>query len=169
LTSGNCGAGLIEALAATAVVGVGIAGLLTIVPIAGHGMQDGSHLSSATFLAEQRLEQVRDAAWTSTPDHDCLGLGTGAAPRVPPGKICRRGSATIAAGETTFADEQILPDAPGFGRTVRVQECSAQACAGIAAPDQRLVTVTVTYATPIDGAAPTRTAAVTLAMIVSRR
>jgi hypothetical protein len=169
LTIENRGAGLIEALAATAVVGVGIVGLLAIAPMASHGMQDGSRLSTATFLAEQRLEQVRNAAWASAPDHDCLGLGVASAPTVPTGKICRLGTTTIAAGQTTFPDEAAVAGAPSFGRTVRIQDCGLQACAGIADPDLRLVTVTVTYASPTGTTIPTRNTAMTLAMIVARR
>jgi hypothetical protein len=159
---------LIEVLAAAGVLGVGIAGVLVVAPIAGHGVQDGAQRSTATFLAEQRLEQVRNAAWTSAPDNDCLGLGAGVAPTVPAGKICRRATA-VAAGGVTFADESDVAGQPGYSRTVRVQDCGAAACADIADPELRMVTVRVAYRTPTATGVARDGQAVTLTMIVSRR
>ena len=55
---------LVEVLLAVAVIGAAVAGVGVIVPIASYGIQDGSQLSAATFLAEQMVERARAATWT---------------------------------------------------------------------------------------------------------
>src|SRR5688572_17148749 len=78
---------LAEILVAVAILGIGLVGLAVVVPIASYGVQEGSQLSTATFLAEQRLEQIRNAPWTGTPANDCVGTGANA-PVVPAGVTC---------------------------------------------------------------------------------
>src|SRR5712692_5410336 len=132
---------LAEILVALAIIGIGLVALAAAIPLAGYGIQEGSQLSTATFLANQRLEQVRNATWSATPAVDILGVS--ASTTVPP-----QTGATI-----TFPDESPLA-APyaGYNRTVRVLDCSAPGaqCSGILNPTMRQVTVTVTY-TPITG------------------
>ena len=41
--------------------------LLAAVPFASYGTREGYQLSTATFLANERLEQVRNARWQSEP------------------------------------------------------------------------------------------------------
>jgi len=166
---GQAGLGLVEILIAVAIIGVGLVGLFVVVPISSYGMQEGSQLTTATFLAEQRLEQVRNARWSGTPDVDCVGLGPTAAPTVPAGKSCTMGSSTLAAGSVTFADEASVTGYTGYGRTVRIQDCGVTACTGLTTADMRLVTVTVDY-TPLTGrGVATSTKAVTLRLVVSKR
>jgi prepilin-type N-terminal cleavage/methylation domain-containing protein len=138
------GLSLIELLVAIAIIGIGLAGLGVVVPVASQGLQEGKQLSTATFLAEQRLEEVRGAAWTASPANDCLGVSASAA-SAPVGTC---GGAAV----TTFPDEIDANGFTGYNRTVRITTCGAGGgCTGVVDPGMRLITVTVTY-TPLTGA-----------------
>lgn len=154
LAADQAGMSLAEILVACVIVGIGLVGLLSAVPTASYGIQEGRQLSTATFLANQRLEQVRNAAWTWTPVNvppvnDCLG--TSASSTAAPTSASCNGAAV-----TTFADEGPLAAPYGdYSRTVRITDCSAgPGCSGTvyACPDMtgvascmREVTVTVSY------------------------
>ncbi len=150
---------LAEVLVAIAIIGVGLAALAAAIPIAGYGIQEGSQLSTATFLANARLEQVKNAAWTTTPAADNLGVSSGdAAPQ--------SGATT-----TTFPDENpIAAPYTAYTRTVRVTDCSAGGgCAGITDPNLRQVTVTVTYR-PLTGVGQSpATKSATVTMLIAKR
>jgi prepilin-type N-terminal cleavage/methylation domain-containing protein len=149
---------LAEVLVAIAIIGVGLAALAAAIPIAGYGIQEGSQLSTATFLANARIEQAKNAVWTTTPDVDNLGVSSGSA-------------APQTAGITTFPDENpIAAPYTAYTRTVRVTDCSAGGgCAGITNANLRQVTVTVTYRplTGVGQSPATKSAAVT--MLVAKR
>jgi type II secretory pathway pseudopilin PulG len=139
------GISLAEILVATAIIGIGLAALMTAVPMSTSGMQEGNQLSTATFLAQQRVEQVRRATWTAMPAVDCVGVSASAStPPAPSGATCN-GSAAV-----TFPDEaQGANPVPGFtqySRTTRITDCAVGAgCSGIVNGAMRLVTVTVRY------------------------
>ena len=48
-----------EVLIAVVIIGVGLVALSSAIPLAAYGIQEGNQLSTATFLANQRLEQIR--------------------------------------------------------------------------------------------------------------
>jgi type II secretory pathway pseudopilin PulG len=128
---------IVEILFAVAILGVGLVALSSAIPLAAYGIQEGNQLSTATFLANQRLEQVRNATWTVCPAVDNVGVSeSDAAPQ--------------SAGVTTFADETSLP-APyaGYSRNVRISASLGPAtCPGgvlTGTTGLRQVTVTVTY------------------------
>jgi prepilin-type N-terminal cleavage/methylation domain-containing protein len=152
---------LAEILVALAIIGIGLVALAAAIPLAGYGIQEGSQLSTATFLANQRLEQVRNATWSATPVVDNLGVS--ASVTVPP-----QSGATV-----TFPDEGPMT-APyaGYSRTVRVRDCSTGGgCSGIVDATMRQVTVTVTY-TPLTGvgqAASGTTKSAVVTMYISKR
>ena len=131
-----------EVLIAAAVLAIGLAGVISVVPVASYGVQDGNQTSTATYLARQRLEQVRNAAWTDATD--CVGLSATAtsAPVASPAGSC---GATV----TTFPDEATLPGFGQYARTVRAVDCGVPGnvlvCGNITSAAMRLVTVTVTY------------------------
>jgi Tfp pilus assembly protein PilV len=135
-----------EVLIAAAFLGLGLAAVMSVVPVASYGVQDGNQTSTATYLARQRLEQVRNAAWTgpAAAPTDCVGLSTPAtsAPVATPAGSC---GATV----TTFPDEATLPGFPQYSRNVRILDCgvagNAAACGNVTNAALRLVTVTVTY------------------------
>src|SRR5882672_288207 len=87
------GMSLAEILVACAIIAVGLVGLLSAVPTASYGIQEGRQLSTATFLANQRLEQVRNAQWTQCPAVDTLGVSASAS------------AAPASGGTPTFPDE----------------------------------------------------------------
>ncbi len=152
---------LAEVLVAVAIIGIGLVALAAAIPLAGYGIQEGNQLTTATFLANQRLEQVRNANWTASPAADNLGVS--ASTTVPP-----QSGAT-----TTFPDEGPM-GAPytGYTRTVRVRDCSlAGGCSGITNATMRQVTVTVSY-TPLTGvgqAATGTTKSAIVTMFITQR
>jgi len=143
-----------EILAAAAVIGIGLTGLAAVVPVSSYGLQEGRQLSTATFLAEQRFEEARRAAWATVPDEDCLGVSAGNT--APASTRCRRPLSTIATGCatgtpcTTFPDEPVVAGAVGYSRTTRVLDCAVAPGCGTAPhvvqdAALRQVTVTVSY------------------------
>ena len=169
-----------EVLVAFAVIAVGLAAIMSAISFGAVGVQEGKQLSTATFLADQKLEQVRNVPWTSTPANDCLGISASAtaAPIVPAAATCTYGAATVAAGGTLpwFADEGATAIAgfSGYCRQVRVTDCSVGAgCTGVVDSALRLIAVTVTY-TPLGiintpgGAAPAPKT-VTVDLLISLR
>jgi type II secretory pathway pseudopilin PulG len=137
----QAGMSLAEILIACVVIAVGLVGLLSAIPLASYGMQEGRQLSTATFLANQRLEQVRNATWVQCPvaaASDTLGVSASA------------NVAPTAGALTTFPDENPMA-APyaDYSRTVRITASQpADACPGGAyGPNVglRQVVVTVSY------------------------
>jgi type II secretory pathway pseudopilin PulG len=159
---------LVEVLVATLVIGIGLAGLAVVIPVSTWGVHEAHALSTATFLAEQRIEEIRGAAWTATPsENDCLGTAAGAAPvsttctRLQP-TPCLTGTPC-----TTYPDEVAVAGYPGHSRTVRIIDCGATPCAGVTHGGMRLVRVTVSYR-PMAGAGGANRSA-SLELIVSRQ
>jgi prepilin-type N-terminal cleavage/methylation domain-containing protein len=85
---------LAEVIIAVAIIGVGLVALSSAIPLGAYGVQEGNQLSTATFLANQRMEQVRNALW---PDRasgkDRLGLSASST------------AAPVGTDGVTFADE----------------------------------------------------------------
>ena len=150
---------LVEILIAAAVLMVALVGLASGIPVASYGIQEGSQLTTATFLANQRLEQVKAAAWTSVPAVDTLGVSPSptAAPQT--------------GGVTMFPDETpVAAPYTQYTRQVRVTDCGVgPGCGGLVLPGLRQVTITVSY-TPLTGVgvgASAKSAIVT--MLVAQR
>lgn len=167
---------LVEILIATVIIGVGLVGLAIVIPLSSYGVHEGNALSTATFLAEQRLEEVRNAAWTITPTaNDCLGTGS-----PPTSSTCARTvnpepatvpNCTNGTACETFRSEAAVGGYPGYARSVSITSCDPGPCAGVTNSNMRLVRVTVTY-TPITGvgAAPAGSGkSAVLELIVTRR
>jgi len=139
-----------EVLIASVIITLAFVALATVVPIAGFGVQEGYQVSTATFLADQKLEQSKNLPWVGSPANDCVGISASstAAPTVPGGSSCTNGGTNIAAGGavTWLADEASVTNFPGYSRSVRVTDCgTGGGCAGVTDSGMRLVTVTVTY------------------------
>jgi prepilin-type N-terminal cleavage/methylation domain-containing protein len=132
---------LAEVLAALSVLSIGLVAMISLLPLAGSGVQEGAQRSGAAFLAAQRLDQVRLAA----------GSGANLIPF---------------ADEASLA-----PPHAAFGRAVRVRDCGlAPGCSGIETPGVRQVTVTVTYPAPAgQGLASAHRGAVTLSTYIGSR
>lgn len=150
---------LAEILVAIVIIGVGLAALASAIPISTYGIQEGSQLSTATFLANQRLEQVRYAVWSENPAVDNLGVSASST------------SAPASGGTTTFPDESALaPPYAQYGRTVRITDCSTGGgCQSIVSDKLRQVTVTVSYR-PLTGVGQaTAVKPVVVTMLIARR
>ena len=126
---------LAEVLTAVAVVAIGLSALASALPVAGAAVSEGARLSTATFLAGARLDEIRAAVWSATPPVDRLGVS--GSPLSAP-----QSGRTI-----TFADEAGLPDPyAGYSRQVRVLDCGLPpGCGAVISTRLRQVTVTVAY------------------------
>jgi prepilin-type N-terminal cleavage/methylation domain-containing protein len=150
-----------ELLAASVVIGIALLALLRTIPISAYGIQEGSQQSTAVFLANERMEQVKNAQWWAAPSPDTLGLSASAT------------VAPVSAGVTTFPDENPMA-APyaGYTRQVRISDCNvAPGCGGLQKPDMRQATVTVSYApmTGVGGPAAGATKSVLVTLIISEK
>lgn len=133
------GISLAEVLIAAAVLSIGLAALMAVVPVASYAVQDGNQTSAATFLAQQRLEQVRNAVWDGA-GSDCIGLSPNVtSPPAPSGGTC--GGATT----VTYPDEATVSGFAQYARTVRITDCGVTPCEAVTSSAMRLVRVTVTY------------------------
>jgi hypothetical protein len=135
--------------------------LLSAIPLASYAIQEGSQTSTATFLANQRLEQVRNAQWSATPAVDNLGVSASST------------AAAQSGGTTTFADESpIAAPYAAYTRQVRITDCGTGAgCTGVTNSGMRLVTVTVSY-TPLSATGQTAGPAsrsVVISMVIAQR
>src|SRR5688572_8740043 len=117
---------LVEIMIAVAIIGVGLTALAQVIPLAAYGIHEGSHLSTATFLANQRLEQMRNARW----EDGTLPCGAGAA-MDQLGVSATTTAAPIsscAGGAVTFPDENpVVAPYDGYSRTARVISCGVGA------------------------------------------
>src|SRR3989441_2357108 len=116
-----------EVLIASVIITLAFVALATVVPIAGYGVQEGYQVSTATFLADQKLEQSKNLPWVGSPANDCVGISASstAAPTVPGGSSCTNGGTNIAAGGavTGLARHASVTNFPGYSRSVRVTDC----------------------------------------------
>ncbi len=110
---------LLEVIAALAVVALGLTAFASGIPVAVMAVSEGAQLSTATFLAAARMEEVRGAGW-------------------------RAGSVL---GDLTFPDEPALPDPYArYARRVRMVVCDVPpGCGAVISPFLRQITVTVAY------------------------
>ena len=127
-----------EVLVAAAILAIGLAALMSVVPVASYAVQDGSQTSTATFLAQQRLEQVRNAAWNAV--SDCIGLSPNATSAPAPFPVGTCGATLV-----TYPDEATVSGFAQYARTVRITDCGVTPCGTVTSPAMRLVMVTVTY------------------------
>jgi prepilin-type N-terminal cleavage/methylation domain-containing protein len=149
-----------EILAAVAVIMIALLALASGIPIASYGIQEGRQLTTATFLANQRMEEVKAVAWTLSVDNVGKSASATAAPQ-------------NAAGTTTFPDENpVAAPYTQYTRQVRITDCGVGAgCGGVVDDDLRQVTVTVSYL-PMTGvgiASSGSTKAAIVTMLVTRR
>jgi len=166
---------LAEVLLAAVIITIAFVALLSVIPYSTSAVQGGNQTSTATFLANQKMEEAKNIPWTSTPDNDCLGVSANptSAPTVPAGKSCTLGAVNVASGGalTWFADQSstAITGFNGYSRTTRITDCGLTACAGITDSGMRVVTVAVTFQplTSTTTAAAAKT--VTVSMILAQR
>jgi type II secretory pathway pseudopilin PulG len=162
---------LVEILIAVVVIMIALLGLASGIPIASYGIQEGTQLTTATFLANQRLEQVKATAWAgaavpatcppSAPDVD--NLGKSPSPTSAPQKCD---------GTPAFPDENpVAAPYTQYTRQVRITDCSVTPCETITDAGLRQVTITVSYSpmTGVGVAASGSTKSAVVTMLVTRR
>jgi hypothetical protein len=139
---------LAEVLPALAVLSLGLVAMISLLIPASSGIHEGEHRSIATFLASERLEQIRHAVGRSEPDTDPLREAA-----------------------VSFPDEPALPvPHVGFSRFVRVLDCgSSDGCSGVRSPGVRQVSVTVGYPVALTGVAASHRGGVILTTYIGPR
>lgn len=139
---------LAEVLPALALLSVGLVAMISLLPPAGSGIHEGEHRSRATFLASERLDQIRHAVGRSEPDSDPL-----------------RDAAS------SFPDEPGLAAPHGaFSRSVRILDCGLSGgCSGVRSPGLRQISVTVGYPGAPAGVAASLRGAVVLTTYIGPR
>ena len=150
MTLNERGITLAEVLMATAMIGIGLVGLLTVVPISSYAVYEGNSLTTATFLANQKLEEIKNGVWLQIPANDCVGLSAGNGDFAPTSNTCTRTNPTVcnAPGACAIAADEIpVAGYTGYNRSVRIVDCATVAggCGGVTDANFRRVTVTVTY------------------------
>jgi prepilin-type N-terminal cleavage/methylation domain-containing protein len=172
-TSGTAGFTLPEVLLAAAIITIAFVGLLTVIPYSTSAVQSGNQTSTATFLANQKLEEAKNMPWTTTPANDCLGIGPSSAPIVPAGSTCTLGATTVAGGAALpWAADQgstAIAGFSGYSRTVRVTNCAVTPCTTITDAGMRLVTVNVSFQPVTNTAAQATSKTVSLSMVIAQR
>ena len=174
---GQSGFTLPEVLLAAMIITIAFVTLLAVIPYSSAAVQSGSQISTATFLADQKLEEAKLVPWTATPDNDCLGVSNGSnAPSVPGGTSCTLGANVYNGGQALpwAADQNAtqITNFNGYSRTVRIRDCNlGGGCTGITDPGMRQVTVSVTY-TPgfsVDSTTAVTSKTITATMIIAQR
>jgi type II secretory pathway pseudopilin PulG len=151
-----------EVLIAAAILALGLAALMSVVPVASYAVQDGNQTSTATFLGQQRLEQVRNATWDATTD--CVGLSPNASSPPAPSP-----AGTCGAIAVTYTDEATLSGFAQYARTVRITDCGVTPCGAVTSSAMRLVTVTLTYRPLSAGGGSNSNTTVTLEWLIAQR
>jgi prepilin-type N-terminal cleavage/methylation domain-containing protein len=166
---------LAEVLVALPIITIGLLALLSAIPISTYATKDGSQTSTATFLANQRLEQVRNAQWSAVCHVDPVTFAVGPGADVTD-TVGVSASPTTApkdpSNAVTFADESsVAAPYTAYSRQVRITDSVAAAptctAAGVmSGTGIRRVTVTVTYtplsATGTNAISGTRAVSVTM-------
>ena len=176
VVSDQRGMTLAEVLVALPIITIGLLALLSAIPLSTYATQEGRQTSTATFLANQRLEQVRNASWTATCQVN------GATGLVIPGAAAVTDNVGLSASSTaapqnptpavTFADESsIAAPYSGYSRQVRIIDsvvaaATCDAAGNMSGTGIRQVTVTVSYtplsATGTNAISGTRSVSVTM-------
>ena len=130
----TAGMTVVEVILALAVITVGLLALIAAMPLSTSQIGEANLKTTATFLAQQRLEQIKNAKWSFTNPPDTLG-GAGSP-----------GGAAVA----EWPDEAAVASYPQFQRQVRIRDCGVAPGCGIpvnaTASTMRQVTVTVSFA-----------------------
>ena len=112
-----------EVIIALGVIAVGLLALLAAMPLGTSTIAESNLNTTATFLAQHRLEQIKNAQWATVGT-----LGGGGS----------NGGAAIAQWPDEDDNTIVMPlgntnaSYPRFRREVRIADCSVVSCSGIA-------------------------------------
>lgn len=146
----DAGITLAEVLIALSIILIGLISLLAVVPLSIGHIGQANFRTAAVFLAQARLEQVKNAEWTCFPNYvDSRGLSNPdtSAPRVSTA-TCAAPLPLNVTGNTatvTFPDEgyNAIAGYPLYRRQVRIVDCGVGAGCGGAVLDSGIRQVTV--------------------------
>ncbi len=166
-----------EVILALAIITVGLLALIAAMPLGTSQVGEANLKTTATFLAQQRLEQIKNSRWTTAPAADTLD-GGGSDGGAPLGQWPDEAYTTISIPFVLNGcpgTPQTCASYPNFRRQVRITDCSVAPCSGIAVgtttvADLRQVTVTVFFR-PLAGTglALTDEEAVQLTTLIAKR
>ena len=164
----TAGLTVVEVIVAVGILTIGLVPLVAAMPLGTGVIGESSLKTTATFLAQQRLEQARSVRWTAAPPADDLG-GAGsdgghALTRWPDEAY---GTLVIStgAGQASY---------PRFRRQVRISDCAIVPCGGLSPATAsiaslRRVEVTVSFRPPSGVGTAVNEASVRLVTLVARR
>ena len=155
----NAGMSLVEVVSALGIIMVGLLALIAAMPLSTSLIGQSNLKTTATFLAQQRLERIKNAQW-------CSACGAGGAAVDALGGAGSSGGSAVAQWPDEDYGTIAFPGAPNcagndrsggcaFRREVRITDCSIAACSGIptgtaSVNNVRQVTVTVFFR-PLSG------------------
>jgi hypothetical protein len=171
----DAGMSVAEVLMALGILMVGLMALVAAMPLSTSHIAESQLTTTATFLAQQRLERIKNARWTIAADSLFGANSPGTAP-VAQWPDEAYGTIVIPETEACPPTSPSVSCYPGFRREVRIADCSVVSCSGIAigvagTNTLRRVTVTVFFR-PLAGTGmltPLTEASVQLATLISRR
>ena len=151
----NAGMSVVEVVIALGVITIGLVALIAAMPLSTSLIGQSNLKTTAAFLAQQRLERIKNAQWTTAPAVDNLcnaaSLNGGSActqwPDEDYGAIVFPGAQNCAANDRSGGC--------AYRRQVRIVDCSQVVCSAIptatgSVSDVRQVTVTVFFR-PLSG------------------
>ena len=163
---------VVEVIIALGIIMVGLVALIAAMPLGTSQIGEANLKTTATFLAIQRLEQIKNAQWTTATD-TLGGLGSLGAAAV--GQWPDEDYATIAFPGAPNCGGTDRSGGCRFRRQVRIADCSQVICSGIGTGTAgintlRRVTVTVFFF-PLAGTGQTGATeeSVQLVTLVARR
>ena len=138
---------VVEVIIALGIITVGLLALVAAMPFSTSQIGEANLKTTATFLAQQRLEQIKNARWTSATD--TLG-GAGSDGTAAVAQWPNEGYHTIAFLGAAPCDATAQSGGCRFRRQVRIVDCSVLSCSGIATGTAgintlRQVTITVFF------------------------
>jgi competence protein ComGC len=145
--SDEAGMTVAEVIIALGIITVGLLALIAAIPFSTSQIGQANLKTTATFLAQQRLEQIKNAQWTTATD-TLGGAGSNGAAAVA--QWPDEGYETIAFPGAPNCDATAQSGGCRFRRQVRIADCSVLSCTGIATGAAgintlRQVTVTVFF------------------------
>lgn len=175
LLRNSAGMTVTEVIVALGVITFGLLALIAAMPLSTSMIAESNLKTTATFLAQQHLERIKNTIWTVLPAADTLGgAGSNGAAAVAQWPDEAYGTITFpGAGNCTANDHS---GGCRFRRQVRIIDCSVISCSGIPvgtvnANTLRQVTVSVFFR-PTSGAGQSQTdveESVQLGTLIARR
>ena len=123
---------LIEILVAVAILMLGLVAVMQWFPLGTAGVESGRRQSTAVFLAEQKIEQIK--AWS-----------LGSAVNQGFAQVIAGGGCFVAGGPCNNDAFNTIPGYPEYNRTVTITVCLAAPCPVPLTTTTRLVRVQVQY------------------------